>query len=163
MRERYWNFYFQLKHKSFYYMHFQFLFQKINWIITGFFTITTLSCIAAWDLWKRYPFIWASIICTSQLLQALFPKLPYNDALISTRFMISALDKLLLSVDHDWLRIEFCNLSEDEILHIMEKHQQEYSELVAQFFSGSYLPVVKICEKSAEKSCRNFFATTYNT
>lgn len=163
MRERYWAFFVSIKHESFYYMHFQMLLSCINWVISGFLSITTLSCIAAWDIWKDYQIIWAVLICVSQIIQALFPKLPYNDLLISTRFMISALAKLLLDVEFDWLHLEIHSLSDDEIIKLLQKHQKEYSDLVNQFFSGNYLPVIKYCEKKAEQDCKNFFSVTYPT
>lgn len=161
MRERYWNFYFSIKHESFYYKHFQLLLSRINRGITAILALTTLSSIAAWDIWNKYRIIWAILICFSQVLQAIFPKLPYNDLLISTRFMISSLDKLLLDIEYDWLSIDVHDLSDDKILASLKKHQRNYSDLVNQFYSGEYLPVIKYCEKKAERDCKNFFSVTY--
>ena len=161
MRERYWNFYVATKHKSFYYMQFQLLFVRINWILSAFLTLTTISCIAAWNVWQSHTLIWGFLIACSQIVQALFPKLPYNDILISTKFIITEVDRLLLDIDHDWLYLDIHNLSDDEILVLLTKHQQRYFDLVNQFFSGTYLPVIKYCEKRAERDCKNFFSTTY--
>lgn len=132
-------------------------------MISGFLSLTTLSCIAAWDLWKDYQIIWAVLICASQVIQVFFPKMPYNDLLISTRFMISALDKLLLQIDHDWLGIEILHLSDEKIMELLEMRQSQYSDLVNQFFSGDYLPVIKYCESKAEQDCKIFFSVTYPT
>lgn len=162
MRERYWSFYFSVKHELFYYKYFQLLFSRINWCITGFLSITTLSCIAAWSFWNNHQILWASLICVSQIIQALFPKLPYNDTLISTKFMISALDKLLLEIDSDWLSIDTLDLSDKKILKLLSKHQKSHSELINQFFSGEYLPVIKYCEKKAESECKTFFSIHYH-
>lgn len=161
MRERYWTFYVSIKHKSFYYMHFQFLFNKINWSITAFLGFTTLSSIAALDVWKEVPWLWVGLICASQVIQALFPKLPYNDLLISTKFMIAEINRLLIDIDHDWLYLNIHTLTEDEILSLIEKHQLRYFELVNQFFSGTYLPNIRYCEKRAEQDCKNYFSVTY--
>lgn len=161
MRERYWKLYFSIKHESYYYKHFQLLLKRINWIITAILTLTTLSSIAAWDIWDKYRIVWAIIICFSQVIQALFPKLPYNDLLISTRFMISSLDRLLLDIDYDWMDIGIHDLSDDEILVLFRKRQRCYSSLVNQFFAGEYLPVIKYCEKKAERDCKCFFSVTY--
>ena len=161
MRERYWAFYVSLKHKSCYYKHFQILFKRINWAITGLLSTTTMSCIAAWDLWKDFRVIWAVLICASQIIQAFFPKMPYNDALISTRFMISSLDKLLLQIDHDWLSIDVYHLSDEKIMELLKTRQSQYSDLVNQFFSGDYLPIIKYCENKAEQDCKTFFSVTY--
>ncbi len=162
MRDQYWAFYVSIKHKSLYYKYFQSLFSTINWIISAILCFTTLSCIAAWDIWKTCPALWSSLICISQILQAFFPKLPYNDLLISTKFMISSTDKLLLSIEQDWRKIDVFSLNDEKILRQLNKHQEHYSELVNQFFSGTYLPTIKYCEKQAEKECKTFFSVTYN-
>lgn len=162
MRERYWNFYVATQHKLFYYKHFMLLFRTINWCIAGFLSITALSCVAAWSFWNTHQVLWASLICISQVLQALFPKLPYNDLLISTKFMVSSMDSLLIDIDNDWLRIDIHNYSNKEIQKLLEKHKKRYSKLVNQFFCGEYLPIIKYCEKKAEIDCKNFFAITYH-
>lgn len=162
MRERYWTFFFTIKHEAYYYKHFQILFNRINWIISAFLSLTTISCIAAWDIWKKYQLLWAVLICVSQIFQALFPKLPYNDLLISTKFMISSLDKLLINIEQDWLYLDIHNLSDDEILKFLTSHQKQYSELINQFFPAIFLPVIKYCEKKAEEDCKNFFSITYH-
>lgn len=164
MRERYWTFFYSLKHRAFYYQYFQRLLNSINWAITAFLSLTSLSCIATWQLWDSHRYVWTALICISQVIQALFPKLPYNELLVSTKFMISALDGLLIKVEHDWLYIDIHQdeLSEDEILKILNIHQAKYSELVSQFFSGAYLPNIKYCDKHAESDCKTFFNVTYH-
>ena len=156
MRERYWTFFFSLKHQEFYYKYFQQLFNRINWCITAILTITTLSCIASLDLWKEHQLLWATIICVAQIVQALFPKLPYNDCLVSTGFMISSLSELLIQVEHDWLYIEIHELSDEEILQLLHKHQTKHCTLI-----NFYLPTIKYCEKHAEADCKNFFNINY--
>ena len=143
-------------------MHFQLLFKRVNTAITILLNFTTATCVAAWSLWGKIPVLWAILICTSQAIQAIFPKLPYNDILISTKFMISALEKLLLSIRFDWLSIDVNNLSDNEIQKLLKKHQTQYSNLVEQFFSGEYLPIIKYCERKANTDTKNYFSNTYS-
>lgn len=140
MRETYWNLYVKLVYKSCYYKYFQSLFGKINWILTIFCSVVSLSSIAAWGIWKTHSAIWSVLICVSQLIQAMFPKLPYNDLLSSTKFMISSLDKLLIQLKTDWLKIQYLDSTEEEILKLIKKHETSYSELVPQFLQ------VHICQ-----------------
>lgn len=165
MRDRYWAFYVSIKHKSCYYKHFQILFSAINWGISAFLGLTTLSCIATLGIWQQYAMVWSSIILAAQVVQALFPKLPYNDLLISTKFMVTETERLLLDIDHDWLYIDIhsSTIQEDEILQLLQKHESRYFDLVNQFFSGTYLPEIKYCSDRAERDCRTFFTVTYNT
>ncbi len=162
MREQYWAFYCSIKYKSFYYEYFQLLFNKINWGITALCTLTTLSCVAAWDIWQKFPGLWAVLIGISQVVQALFPRLPYNDLLVSTKFAISAIDNLLLDIEEDWIFIDVHELSDEDIAKRLTGHKRQYSKLVEQFFAGTYLPELKYCTKKAEQSCKNFFSITYH-
>ena len=161
MRETYWNLYVKLVYKSCYYKYFQSLFGKINWILTIFCSVVSLSSIAAWGIWKTHPAIWSVLICVSQLIQAMFPKLPYNDLLSSTKFMISSLDKLLIQLKTDWLKIQYLDSTEEEILKLIKKHETSYSELVSQFFAVTYLPTIKYCEKKADRECNIYFHNNF--
>lgn len=161
MREKYWNFYYKITYQSFYYKRFQIFFTGINRVITVFCSLMALSSVAAWGIWKTYPLLWSIMICSSQLIQAMFPKLPYNDLLCSTRFMICSIDKLRMSIDHSWLKIDVYNYTDKQILELIEKYEIQYSELVSQFFSGTYLPEIKYCVKKTEAECTAYFSLNY--
>ena len=157
MREQYWNMYQKLEYQFFYYKRFQILFHRINWFITAICSTLALSSVATWSIWKTIPVFWSVLICASQLIQALFPKLPYNDLLISTNFMLGELEKLLLDINHDWLALELFQYSEQEILGLIQKYECRYANLSSQFFSGTYLPEIEYCHKKAEVECLNYF------
>lgn len=158
MREQYWYMYQNFKYRFFYYKRFKILFSKINWIITALCGLTTLSSVAAWGIWKSHPLAWSILICFSQLVQALFPKNPYNDLLISTTFMLCEFDKLLLEIEHGWLAIELNQYSDEQILEFIRKYELKHAELISQFFSGTYLPELKHCCKKAEEECAAYFS-----
>lgn len=161
MREQFWNFYVSLVHKSYYYKYFQILFDRINWIISGFCTILSLSSVAAWGIWNSFPILWSVLICFSQIIQVFFPKNPYNDLLISSRFMVPELTKLLHSVRFSWLSFDVRESSDDEILQLLKEYEATYDSLVSQFFSSTYLPEIDWIEKHATEECINYFSTTY--
>lgn len=164
MREQYWRMYTDIKHRAVYYKHFYSLFNFINWMLSGFCTVASFSSIAAWSIWGAHPVLWSLIICSAQILQALFPKLPYTDLLISTKFMISSLDKLLLEIKHTWLEINYVqNLPDESILILIKKYETLYSGLVSQFFSGTFLPEIKYISKKSEKECKIFFKTNFTS
>lgn len=142
-------------------MYYQIFVKRINIGISCFLSCVTISSIAAWNFWKTYPLLWSGIICLSQIIQAVLPNLPYFDLLIPVKLMISAVDRQLLDIDHDWLIIETQGLSEDQIINLLEKHQNRYADLVDQFFSGEYLPIIKYCVKKAEEECETYFSVTY--
>ena len=162
MREQYWAMYSDLKHRCFYYSRFLRFFNAINWIVSGFLTITSVSSIAIWTLWGKFPLVWSSLICISQVIQALWPKLPYNDLIVTTKLMICSLDDLLLSIDKDWMESEYVrNFSEQEYLDLISKYQNRYHELISQYYSGTFLPELKYLHKIAEDDCRNYFNHKY--
>lgn len=162
MREQYWNFYVSLKHKACYYKYFQILLTRINWCISAVCTLLSISCVVAWGIWETCPLLWSVLICAAQVVQALFPKMPYNDSLVSCKFIIPEIEKLLFSVHHDWLSIQYLGKCSDKrIAKLIKKYDSAYSELVLQFFSADFLPVNKWCEKKAETECKNYFSTKY--
>ena len=165
MREQYWAMYSDLKHRFFYYGRFLKLFNKVNWAISGFLTLTSVSCIAFWSIWGEYPLLWSSLICISQIIQALWPKLPYNDLIVTTKLMICSMDALLLSVEKDWLETQYVKeeTSAQEYLDLIIKYQTSYYELISQYYSGTFLPDLKRLHKKAEKDCRNYFNRKYPT
>ena len=162
MRVTYWDFYKKITYQFFYYKRFQIFFTAINNGISVFCGLTALSSVAAWGLWKSYPLLWSALICAAQLIQAAFPKMPYNDLLCSTKFMICSLDKLLLDIRHSWLAIDVHDYTDEHILKLVAKYEAQYSELVSQFFSGTYLPEIKYCEKKATEECISYFKTNYS-
>lgn len=163
MREQYWTMYVSLKHRACYYKYFLILFSRINRFISCFCTLLSLSCVAAWGIWNEHPVIWSVLICASQVVQALFPQMPYNDLLTSSKFIIPEVDKLLLCVRHDWLEMNYVDeYSEKQISELIQKYESHYSELVLQFFSAVFLPDLKWCTKKATIECQNYFSTTYS-
>ena len=164
MREQYWNFYSSLKYREFYYKWFRTFWGRINWAISGFCTLISLSCVAAWGIWKTYPILWTVLICISQVIQVFFPKLPYNDLLSASKLIANPLDRLLIDVENSWLEMNYVKeFSDAELLPLLYNYKLEYSKLVSQFFSSSYLPAIKWCETKSECDCKNYFSTIYPT
>lgn len=162
MRNRYWNFFYEITYKKYYYESFYKFFKRINWIISAVLNITSLSSVAAWSIWGEHQLIWAILICFSQVIQALFPKLPYNDLLIAEQFMFPSLGKLYRSIERDWLAIDQKNLSEKKIMKKLLHHQQKYSDLVEFYMPSQFLPDIFFCEKEAAQNTQRFFRNNYN-
>ena len=161
MQEHFWDFFVSTKHKSFYYIHFQNLFNRINWLLSAFLNITTVSSIAAWGIWDQYPLIWAIILCASQMIQIFFPKLPFNDQLISVRFIISEIERLLIDIESEWLKMEIRDIPDEDMHNLLVQYQLRLYEITNRYFSGYYLPVLHYCESKAEQDCKNYFSVTY--
>ena len=163
MREQYWQMYTEIKYRACYYKYFVIRFSFVNKFISGFLTFTSVSSVAAWGLWNKLPLLWSSLICISQIIQALLPKLPYNDQIVSAKFMLSALDPLLLSIDFDWMESEYITeYSDEHYLDLIKKYQSQYSDLASQFFSGEYLPEMDGLENKAQAECQNYFRNKYH-
>ena len=71
--------------------------------------------------------------------------------------MICSFDKLLLSIRHTWFEMDVYDYTDEQILKFTKKYDAQYSELVSQFFSGSYLPEIQYCNKRAEKEAISYF------
>ena len=162
VRTKYWSFYYKISYQSYYYKRFSILFTKVNQVFTIFCGLVSLSSVAAWGIWKTYPVLWSLLICVSQVTQAILPKLSYNDLLCPTKFMISSLGKLCTAIDHSWLEIDVYNYTDEQILELIEKYENQYAELVSQFFDGTFLPEINYCVRKAEKECAEYFRVKYS-
>lgn len=161
MADHYWDFFIATKHKACYYKSFYSLFSRINWAMTAFLNFASFSSIAAWGIWNDYSVVWAAIIGISQVLQMLFPKVPYNDLLISVKFILPEIDRLLIDIENDYFDIELGRLSDDDIKERLNIHQIRLFDITSRYFGGVYLPDLRFCASSAERDCKNYFSVNY--
>lgn len=161
MREQYWKLYLNLKYNYYYCVHFLFYYNRLNWIVSSFLTIVSLSSVAALGVWKNHPLPWSALICSSQIIQALFPRLPYNDLLCSTRLMIGSLDKLVMDMSHSWLSFDLRKHSDDEIFLLYKEYEERYVDLTDTFYSGVFLPNNKYCHKKSYEEINAFFSDDF--
>ena len=79
LRIRVWNNIGSLKFKCIYIEKLIEKYQKRNTAIKTFLTLASLSSVSAWIIWEKLPFLWAAIIATAQVLNALKPIFKFEE------------------------------------------------------------------------------------
>lgn len=79
MRDKVWYFLVDSKTNEYFSSRIVLKYQKMDFFSNIFLFMATSSSIAAWTIWKQYPFLWSIIIVSSQILTIikssfLFPK-----------------------------------------------------------------------------------------
>ena len=164
MRDQYWTMYMKIKYHYFYYKHYSSFFNKVNFILSSFCTLVSLSCVTAWGIWGSHPVTWSLIIGISQVIQALSPKFSFNNFLISCRFIMCPLNNLLCNIDLTWMRMNYIkDYSDKKIFHFIQKYSIQNEKLTNQFFADSFLPEYPFLKKRADRDLKNFISLKYPT
>ena len=90
--------------------------------------VATSSSISGWIIWRDYSFVWAAIIASSQVINAIMPKLPYKDRIKALTSFLVEYEILLLDVEKVWLDINDKNLNDSEINKSFSQIRKRRSE-----------------------------------
>ena len=162
MREEYWNMYVSMKHKTYYFKHYSILLYHINWVIIGVCTLFSVTSITTWLVWRYIPWAWGILTAFVQVLQFLHTFMPFTKRATALQYMLSQLDTLMIEMEHDWRTINIEDYQDPKISKLIKGHKRTYSNLSIQFTSDISMPYNKLCDKKAEKECKNFFFYYYN-
>lgn len=162
MREHYWITYSVLEYQLIYYKNYQLFYSLKKKIISCFCLGISLSSVAAWSIWKTFPLLWSFCIALSQLIQVFSPYFLNDELALAAKMIITPLDKLLVNTRHDWLSIENSAYSDDQIVELIHKYEQQYSELTSLFFSGTFLPESRYVQKKTEAEWENNLEVKYH-
>lgn len=160
MRDRYWAMFCDLKYKERYYWHYQIRARRINGLINGICLLTTSASVANWFIWQHIPIVWSLLIISAQAIQVLKPLFPFSKQIDSLKFLIPAIDKLIIDVDYSWNQTH--QQDEKQISKLIKKYESQYIDLNNQFINEVYFPVIKNCEDKAQTDTINFFYQRYH-
>ena len=102
--------------------------------------IAASSAIGGWVIWQQLSFIWAVVIATSQVLNAVKPQLPYRSRLAALSRLGPDLEALALAAETDWLKVSRGVLTEDETYQLAMNLKRKVQQASQKHFKGSSLP-----------------------
>jgi hypothetical protein len=113
-QEHYWKEFYRLKvHVTYLEMQLDRT-ESIDRALKMFLAITSSASIGAWVIWKEAAVVWAFLIATSQVINAIRQYLPYKERLRCIAGLMNELEELVLSVESKWLDISNGELTEAE-------------------------------------------------
>ena len=114
--------------------------EAINKTINIFLAVTSSSSICGWAIWNKYSFIWATIIASSQLLNAIKQFLPYRTRLKSISSILWELEELLTSAEMKWFDVAEGNLTEEEMNKLQFEIRRKKTQVMQKHFGINTLP-----------------------
>lgn len=160
-QERYWKELFELKVHVNYLELYMEKSELIDKSINIFLAVTSSSSICGWAIWNKYSFLWAVIIASSQLINAVKQFLPYKTRLKATGGIMRELEELSTFAEMKWFDVAEGNLTEEEINKLQFDIRSKKTKSVQKHLGINTLPKKEnlFCKakKSAEIYIKNFY------
>jgi hypothetical protein len=97
--------------------------------------------IGDWAITGKIRLVFAVITALSQLALALTPLMPFSNQLVSLKFALPELSRLLINIQFDWNNID--NYSDDKISKRIQTHQLVYDDIESNFIGDTWFPHIK--------------------
>ena len=163
MRDCFWGTYQTIVFKKFYYEEHQRRSEKLLFWTKLACSVVSIISVLIWSISQTMPVLWACLIALAQLAQSLLGYLPWSNQLEALRYLIPALNRLLVDISEDWMRLGYAEKDDDNsLLEKAVSYERRYYELEDQFTSGIWFPVVKSVINAAETAEDNYFHVKYS-
>lgn len=159
--DQYWQFLVELKAHSVYLDLRLGDSERVTWWVNFVLTVASSSSIAAWAVWQRYPFIWATIIAGSQLLSTIKYMLPYEQRIKPLRTLMYIYEESILRLEESWYEISQGRLTEDEIAKILMKEKKDKLSMWKKHMDSLRLPFSANRHQEASVVANDYFRQNY--
>ncbi len=112
---------------------------QVRWV-DGIKAVASSGGIAAWVVWREYPFLWAGIIAAAQLLDAVKHVFLFSRQHRAACDLTVALELLFIESEYEWARIYAGGIPGDAILEARRKMQQLQLEAEHKYFPEGFEP-----------------------
>lgn len=115
-QNRYWKTMVHLQVHIYYLAAYLLRFQRIERRIGYFLAVAASASIGGWAVWQKYWVVWAIVIATSQVLNAIRHLLPYQKRIKVLQGMLPELNRLLLDAERGFYDVSQGGIT-DEAIH----------------------------------------------
>lgn len=160
-QERYWKELVQLKIQSGYLNQYHIRSVAIDRAIKMFLAVASSGSIAAWAVWRQFPYVWAAIIAIAQVVTAVKAYLPYQRRIEGIVGLGSDIAQTLIFAEEHWFDVSEGDLYDDDI-HALTM-QVRKDRILAQdtHFKENPLPRNEKCVAAATDEADTYFRTFY--
>ena len=131
--------------------------------VTGLGTLKAIASsggIAAWVVWKEYAFVWAAIIATSQLADALKDVFPFTKAHKAASEHTVILGSMFIDAQLEWENIFSGRYTDEEIMNRRHKLMKLQHDAEQKSFPDGLASKPAIFAE-AQAEAKGYFAATY--
>jgi hypothetical protein len=123
--------------------------------------VASSGAIAAWVVWKQYPFIWSFIIASAQLLDALKGVFPFSRHHKSAGDLTAALELLYIDAEQDWENIAMGEMPAQTINKRRAQLRKLQLDAEKKHFPEGFEPNARLIQLATEET-RTYFRLTYS-
>jgi hypothetical protein len=123
--------------------------------------IASSGSIAAWALWKEYAFVWAVIIATSQVLDALKDVFPFTKKHKAASAHTTALGTMFIDAQLEWESIFNGRYTDDQIMNRRHKLMKLQHDAEGNNFPDG-LATQDALFAQAQQEAKDYFKATYD-
>ena len=162
MRDAFWGTYNTIAFKVSYYKVYQgYAETRLFWSRVICACVSILS-VLIWGISKSLPVLWACLIALAQLAQTLIGFLPWAQQAAALRYLVPELDKLLVDIYRDWLRLGYESPEDKHALaERSAEYQRRFYELANQYTADIWFPVRKQIALDAENDSDKYFKALF--
>ena len=157
---RYWNFMVELSVHIYYLEEFLRYYQAIERGMKYVLAIASSSSIAGWAIWQKYSFIWAFLIASSQVLNAVKHLLPFAQREKIIKTILPELSILFSDVELQYYKVANGLLSDCSIHEQTIKFKQRKDKIILEI-NDNALPERQDFLKKAENKTNTYLHNYY--
>ena len=161
MREKFWEMIVNFKIAERYYWYYTCDSKKWNNVITGICLLTSASSISACYFWKQFPIIWAVIIAAAQVVSVCKPLFPFDNRLVSARYIYQDIVDLMVDVEDIW-GVDGSEITESDFKSELSKYVRRYNDIENRFSKPDLFPAKKRLHDKAQRDAALYFRSRYN-
>ena len=163
MRDCFWGTYQTIVFKKFFYEEHQRRSEKLLFWAKLVCSVVSIISVLIWSISKKAPVLWACLIALAQVSQSMLDYLPWSKQLNALRFLLPELNKLIVDLSEDWMKLGYAEVDDDaKLLERTVTHERRYYEIEDQFTNEVWFPVLKSVVAAAEKAEDDYFCVKYS-
>jgi len=98
--------------------------------------ISSSTAVAAWMIWRLFPYLWSAIVITGQFLLILADVTPFQKRLFEASAITSELGVLYRKIERSWTSVAQGKMTADEIMTLREDYIDEWEAIKDRHFDG---------------------------
>jgi len=157
-QRRFWNELVTLRKHVYYLNEYYDKSDKIDRYISCLLALSSSGSIAGWAIWNEFGLIWAFIIATSQVVNAIKHYFPYKTRMKHITKLMNALDRLYIYAEHKWHAVSQGMLSNDEINVLTTKFKKRKCKYIHEMLDECSLPTNNKIMAIAESMAHDYFS-----
>lgn len=113
---------------------------KINRWIEGILAVLSCGAVATWGLWKKYQFLWATIVMLTQVAKVVIEFLPYKSRIKPLSELNCKLMTIYENMELEWFKVSSGDMDNDIINSKIYDYRKQWQKAENDYFKEDTIP-----------------------